>query len=262
MTIALAACGGGSSGGGASSSAPVVPAGPTVANTSASQYLPESQGNVWTFSSGGSIRDLGAGNLVCSCAISGVPLENFGFYSPSGSLSGIFYFTKGVYPNGVLSGRFITYLTGVSNDGGATILLSAYSLDGSITGIGSIDDNPTAGEMFTFTPGLAFQPSDISTITSIGGTQLYGSNQIITSIAQDTLQSGTANFGFGYARGVGFVNISAQGQTMMISSFSINATTAHASGRNVEGTRAVLARAATESERNVAATIVAGLFQR
>jgi hypothetical protein len=219
-TVALAACGGGGSGGGGS--APAVPAPPPPANTSLAYYLPLAPGNVWTFDTGGSFRDLGSGTLLCGgCAIQGVTIEAVAIVSPSGTQTGIFYYAKGVYPSGTLAGRNITYLTGISNDGGNTILLTAYSLDGRIPGLGAIDDSPTPGEYFSFVSG-AYNASATAAINSVGGAQSY-QNTTIANVALTTLSSPAITpINFGFAQGVGFTSLSYQGQTTKLTSFSVS----------------------------------------
>lgn len=255
--IMLAACGGGSSGGGS-----VTPAGPQRANTSLSYYLPEAAGNSWTFSSGGSIRDLGSGSLNCGgCPIQGVAIESLGLYSPSGTSSGIFYYTKGTYPIAPLAGHSVTYLTGVSNDGGQTILLTAYSLDGTIPGLGAIDDRPQANETF-FINSNSYGGSASATINSVGGTQPYGS-AFIDSIAATTLSAPAAGvtIGFSFAQGVGFSSVSYQGQTITLTSFNVNTSSAHAVAREVKALHTLNASSASDSVvASVESAAISSLF--
>ena len=224
--ISLTACGGGGGG-----SAP--PPGPTIANTSASQYLPLSAGNTWTFSAGGSLRDVGSVSLSCGgCKIQGTRAEQIGLYSATGTLTGTLYIEKGVYTTGAYAGHAMTYFTGISQDGGLTVIVGDYSLDGKITGDVVMDDTPTAGEVTTFAPGTGVVSNPaVSTIASVGGTEPFGNNQIVNSIATSTLASGTTTLGFGFARGVGFTSVSTSGSTLTVSSFSINAATAYSAAR-------------------------------
>jgi hypothetical protein len=151
-----------------------------------------------------------------------VTIEAIGIFSPSGQQSAIFYYAKGVYPFGTLAGRNVTYLTGLSNDGGDTILLTAYSLDGRVPGLGAIDDNPTPGEYFSFVSIAAYNASATASIDSVGGTQPYQSTTL-NNVALTTLSSPAITpINFGFAQGVGFTSISYQGQTTKLTSFAVN----------------------------------------
>ena len=234
LLLSLTACGGGGGGGSSTvGSGYVPPPGPTIANTSAPQYLPMSAGNLWTFSNNSSIRDLGSVSLKCgSCAIQGTKVEQIALYSATPALIAIFYMEKGVYPTGPYAGHTMTYFTGISQDGGATVTVGDYSLDGKITGDVVMDDTPAAGEVTTFAPGTGSTLSPaVSTITSVGGTEPFANNTVINSIAADTLASGSTILGWGFARGVGFTSLSTNSSTLAMSAFSINVATAYSAAR-------------------------------
>ena len=253
VAVSLAACGGGGGGGSRST----VPATVPPANTSLPYYVPLAAGNVWTFDNGGSFRDLGAGTLVCGgCAIQGTTIEAIGLVNASGTQSGIFYYAKGVYPYGVLAGRNITYLTGVSSDGGTTIQLAAYSFDGRIPGLGAIDDTPTPGEYFSFASG-AYNGSATATIDSVGGTQPY-QNTTLTNVALTTLSSPAITpINFGFAQGVGFSSVSVQGATTKLTSFAVSRSSRAA----VRAAQSFRAAASTPSQTRIAVdAIVRGFF--
>jgi hypothetical protein len=261
LFVPLAACGGG--GGSSPVTTPVTPPTTppsTVANTSATQYLPLGAGNTWTYTSGGSMRDLGSISLPCSgCAIQGIAIESIGVYSPAGTQAGIFYYSKGSYPSGTYAGHAVTYFNGLSKDGGITVLTLEYSLDGKVPGVVVMDDAPTVGESFSFAAGAgsAIFPAT-SNITSIGGTQALGANTTINNVAQDLLSQSTSTFGFGFARGVGFASITTGGTTLNLSSFSINAATAFDAKRQSMSVQPRTVRPATPAEL---ATIPAMLNQ-
>ena len=243
LVLSLAACGGGGGG-----STP--PPGPSIANTAAPQYLPLSAGNTWTFSGGGSLRDTGSVSLQCGgCKIQGTRAEIIGLYSASGTLTGTLYIEKGVYTTGTYAGHAMTYFTGISNDGGLTVIVGDYSLDGKITGDVVMDDTPSAGEVTSFAPGTGVTTNPaVSTITSVGGTEPFGTNQIVNSIATSTLASGSTTLGFGFARGVGFTSISTSGSTLTVSSFSINAATAYSAARQPMRVQLTSVRQGTSAE--------------
>jgi hypothetical protein len=212
---ALSACGGGS---GSST-----PAGPNVANTANSSYLPLAAGNTWTFNSGGKIVDSGRLILACNCPQNGKSFESHDFYNPSGQYAGSFVLGKGLWPlAGPLQGHKITYLVGTSSNYGATITLGFESFDGTIPGNPMIDDTPTTGEYFTATAGAS---STTTTITSVGGIQAYGANQVINNIA-NTLITGTGittPVALAMARGVGYTSLSSNGATAQLTNFTVDA---------------------------------------
>ncbi len=248
LFVPLTACGGG--GGGSSPvSTPTAPPN-TVANTSATQYLPLTAGNTWTYTSGGTMRDLGSISLSCNgCAIQGIKTEGIGLYSPAGVQSGIFYYSKGSYPSGTYAGHAVTYFTGLSQDGGNTVLTLEYSLDGKVPGVVVIDDAPTAGESFGFAAGAGSSAYPAtSNITSVGGTQTLGANTTINNVAQEVLTQSTSSFGFGFARGVGFANLTISGTLLNISSFSVNAATAFDVKRQTMAVQPRTVRPATAAE--------------
>jgi hypothetical protein len=127
-----------------------------------------------------------------------------------------------VYPFGTLAGRNVTYLTDISTDGGNTILLTTYSLDGRVPGLGAIDDNPTPGEYFSFVSVAAYNAGATAAIDSVGGTQAYQSTTI-DNVALTTLSSPAITpINFGFAQGVGFTSIPYQGQTTKLTSLSVS----------------------------------------
>jgi len=251
LLLSLTACGGGGGGGSSTvGSGYVPPPGPTIANTSAPQYLPLSAGNTWTFSIGGSLRDLGSVSLSCGgCKIQGSRAEQIGLYSGSGTVTGILYMEKGVYTTGAYAGHAMTYFTGISQDGGASVIVGDYSLDGKITGDVVMDDTPISGETTSFAPGTGVVPNPaVSTITSVGGTEPFANNTVINSIATSTITSGTSTIGWGFARGVGFTSLSATGSLLTVSSFSINPATAYSVARQPMTIEPTAVRQGTSAE--------------
>lgn len=205
----VAACGGG---GGGSSTPPV----PPVANTSLTNYLPLATGNTWTFASGGRIVDVGSSSLQCSCAYNGGRIEGHDLTSQSGAYGGTFLYAKAAGVEG--SGAPITYLVGISQDHGQTIQLagSTSTNKGVIPGLGVMDDNPSVSETFMDTVG------DTSTIGSVNQSVTYG-GATYDNDATDTISgSGFSSIVFGFARGVGYTNVSYQGQSTTLASFSVN----------------------------------------
>jgi hypothetical protein len=218
----LTACGGGgggsSSAGGSFTSAPIR----TTANTSNSAYLPLLAGNTWTFQSGGIITDAGAIQLVCSCPISNKSVERLNVTDPNGTFGGAFYFAKGAWPSGANANHRITYLVGVRTATATSITPTYQSTDGSIPGVPAMDDTPANGEVLGLSTMI---PSNSTTTTfqSVGGTQAYGTNQVIVNMASATVTSGGTSVGFIFAQGVGYASVNTSTQTNLLTSFSINA---------------------------------------
>jgi hypothetical protein len=209
----LAACGGG---GNASGSTPVIP----VGNTSLSHYLPLSVGNTWLFSSGGRINDSSTGVLSCTCTYNGGQIEGHDIISPTGAYSGTFYYAK--QAGAVGSGAPVTFLVGSSTNHGATLVLvgSTATANGTIPGIGVIDDNPYVGESFSDPIG------DASTITAVGQTANYSTVQYV-NVATDTLSGpsvGPAGVLWSFARGVGYTSLSLAGVNATLTSFTASST--------------------------------------
>jgi hypothetical protein len=200
--LSLTACGGGGGGGSAT------PPGPTYANTSSIYYLPMHAGNVWTFTSAGSIRDIGAGSLTCSCAINNVPLERLNLVNPDGSVAGAFYFSKVTSSQ---TGAVLTDLVGVSTGTSTAVQLVT---DGVHYGLPIMDDHAFVGEAWSYS-------NESSTITSVGNNQSYGS-QMIRSVNTDAF-TGAGNWTWSFAQGVGPTSVSMSGQTITLTSFSIDA---------------------------------------
>lgn len=248
----LAGCGGGGGGGGGSS--PPVPQGPTVANTSSPEYLPLLTGNNWTFQSGGTISDVGPRTIVCSCSINNKTVERLDLTSPGGASAGSFYYAKGTWPNAPYAGHKITYLVGVRKASSTTITPAYYNTDGSVPGAPMMDNAPTSGEVLSLN---AMNPPDptTTTIQSAGGTQPYGSNQIIQSIATATTSLGSSSIAFAYAQGVGFTNVISSGQSNLLTAFSINAISSQSVRREAERMDV-----AGGNPANALRTVVAGLF--
>jgi hypothetical protein len=232
--LSLTACGGGGGGGGAT------PPGPTYANTSSIYYLPMHAGNVWTFNSGGSIRDNGAGSLTCSCAINNVPLEQLNLVEPNGAISGSFYLTK---TTSLQSGAVLTSLVGIGTSGSTTVQLVT---DGVHYGLPIMDDHGFVGEAWSYT-------NESSTITSVGNNQSYGS-QMIRSVNTDAF-TGAGSWTWSFAQGIGPTSISINGQTITLTSFSIDAVNSQDVVRTPTSRQALAASNTPATSADVAALV-------
>lgn len=219
--LLVTACGGGGG------SSPGAPAAPPAANTSLPYYLPLASGNTWTFSTGGRFVDVGSGTLQCTCASNGGKIEGHDLISTTDSYGGTFEYAKAAGIAG--SGASVTYLVGISMDHGQTIQLagSAATNKGILPGLGEMDDSPSASETFSDAGG------DTSTIGSVNQTVTYG-GATYAQVATDTI-SGTnvSSIVFGFARGVGYASVSYQGQSAILSSYSVNKQTSYAAQREL-----------------------------
>ncbi len=208
--LLLVACGGGGGGGGAVNNPPP----PTFLNTASSFYMPESAGNIWRFSSGGSITDSGSGSLSCSCVADGITMEGMDITTPAGAYNSTLFLAKG-NP----FGHNDTFLIGISTDHGTSIALVGPSQLGTgeiVPGIGLIDDNPQVNEAW-FAGGAS------STITAVGGIlKIAGGN--INNVANDTLSGAGLDNGFSFSRGVGWASVRSGTQVTPLVSFTIGAT--------------------------------------
>ncbi len=61
------------------------------------------------------------------------------------------------------------------------------------------------------------------TVQSVNGTQAYGSNQVINSIATSGLTQSGSTATFSFAQGVGFTNFNSGTTTNLLTFFSIDA---------------------------------------
>ncbi|MDQ2818528.1 MAG: hypothetical protein M3T49_10045 [Candidatus Eremiobacteraeota bacterium] len=223
LAIAAAACGGG--GGGSSPGPPPI----SYANTALPYYLPLAAGNQWKFANGGVIDDTGPSVLSCNgCAYDGGALEDLDVINPSGAYALTFYFAK-ASPFGTND----TFLVAFSSDHGSTITLIGPFVSGNVQvvpGIGVISDTPQVNQSWSDN-GLT------SVIQSVGGTQSYGSNQQIKNIAVDTItgvnNGQTQTITWGFAQGVGFTSINFNGQSALLTSFSVSTTGSHSAIRKV-----------------------------
>lgn len=86
--------------------------------------------------------------------------------------------------------------------------------DGVQYGLPIMDDHAFVGESWSYT-------NESSTITSVGNNQSYGS-QMIRSVNTDAFTGG-GNWTWSFAQGVGPTSISMSGQTITLTSFSIDA---------------------------------------
>ena len=214
----LAACGGG--GGGGATPAPPPPA-LTPANTANPAFLPLANGNAWTMQSG-KITDIGLITLVCSCPINNKQVERVNLTASDGTFAGALYFAKGNWPNAPYAGHHVTYLVGVRTATATGITPAYQSADGTIPGFPVMDDAPVANETFSF---AAMNPPDSSVVTmqSVGGTQAYGVNQVINSIATAALTQAGSTATFSFAQGVGFTNFNSGTTTNVLVAFAIDA---------------------------------------
>jgi hypothetical protein len=228
-SLAFAACSGG----------PGTPTtGPKTANTNVPGYLPFGSGDSWTFSNGAKITDEGSSTLTgCSCSLDGVTtVERMDLVSSSGTYTGSLIYTKGTWALAPYTGHNLTYLVGISDDEGTTVIPFFYSTDLTIRGIPAIDDTPVAGESFIVPPvaetGIG---SGSLTITTAGTNQTLGAERII-NVATTTLVAvvdGTSmTTNFSYAPGVGFTVVALAGPSMTLSSFSLSGATAGSVARN------------------------------
>lgn len=233
--LALTACGGGGGGGGSAT-----PPGPTYANTSSIYYLPMHAGNVWTFSSGGSIRDNGQGSLTCSCAINNVPMEQLNLVNPSGTIAGSFFLAK---TTSAQTGAVLTTLVGVGTGTSTSVLLVT---DGIHYGLPIMDDHAFAGESWAYT-------SESSTITAVGNNQSYGS-QMIRSVNSDAFTGG-GNWTWSFAQGVGPTSVSMGGQTITLTSFSIDAVNSQDVSRQPMSRQALAVSSTPATSADIAALI-------
>jgi hypothetical protein len=237
--VGLAACGGGGGGGGGS----VAPPTTTIANTSSPFFLPVKSGNRWVFSTGGTFVDTGRGTISCACTINGQVAERIDLNDPTGAYSGTYIFSKSTSGSST-----IDTLLGSSTDHGATVSLLTDGLGH--YGIPVNDSNAFAGENWANAGGT-------SRITGVNGTQAYGS-AVIQSINTDTLTASTTSLTWGFARGVGFTSVSANGQTTTLTSFSIDATGSQAFDRSSASVRVMAVTGVSAPEQ--AASLARALF--
>jgi hypothetical protein len=213
--VALAACGGGGGGGGGTGGPPPV----QIANTSSPFFLPSKAGNRWVFSSGGSFNDVGRFTVSCTCAINGLPNEGMDIRDPSGTYSSTFYFAKTTSTQ--TSGTLDTFIA-LSSDHGATV---QFITDGNGNyGLPVNDSAAFVGEHWT-------NSGETSTETAVNGTQPYNA-QIIQNVNTDQFSGPQLNLTWGFARGVGFTSLSMSGQTVTLSSFTIDVAGSQSVGRS------------------------------
>jgi hypothetical protein len=214
----LAACGGG---GGSGPPPPPPPPTLTPANTANPAFLPLASGNTWTLQTG-KMTDIGLITILCSCTINNKQIERVNLIAADGSFAGALYFAKGNWPNAPYAGHHVTYLVGVRTATANGVTLAYQSSDGTIPGYPIMDDTPVAGQTFSM---AALNPPDSSVITiqSVGGTQAYGVNQVINSIATAALTQSGSTATFSLAQGVGFTNFNSSTTTNLLVSFAIDA---------------------------------------
>ncbi len=248
LTVTLAGCGGG--GGGSvvpaaqninatpapAATATPVPATPRptvaptatpipIANTSVQSYMPFHVGNTWTFTNGSRMVDGGSGFVTCTCVINNYPIERIDLYNTAGYI-GSQVLAKGNWPLSPLSGHRITYIVGTMAAQTGTINFIGYSSDGIVPGVPLIDDAPTAGEYFTFTPSGG--STITTTIPIVNDTQQLGSS-IIDDVAFVGVSGQGLSIAYSFAQGVGFTGLGSNDSAIILSSFSVNpsSTTDH-----------------------------------
>jgi hypothetical protein len=132
---------------------------------------------------------------------------------------GTFYFTKAPSAN---TGGLLTDIIGTSSPGDAAI---TFITNGTLYGLPIMDDNAFQNENW------AYVGAETSTITSIGGTQQFsGPYVLINDINTDAL-TGDLTLNWSFAKGVGPTSIALNGQTITLTSFSINPTASQSQDR-------------------------------
>jgi hypothetical protein len=224
-SLAFAACSGG----------PGTPnTGPKTVNTNVPGYLPFGSGDNWTFSNGATITDAGSSTLSgCSCALDGVTtVERMDLAASGGGYTGSLIYTKGTWELAPYTGHALTYLVGISEDHGNTVMPFFFSTDLTIPGVPAIDDAPVAGESFTLPPVAETGTGTGSlSITTVGTNQSLGAGRII-NVATTTLVADGQTTNFSYAPGVGFTIVALAGGPMTLSAFSLSGALAGSVVRN------------------------------
>jgi hypothetical protein len=166
------------------------------------------------------MNDVGLGNLTCAgCAINNLPSEGIDLISPSGTYSGTFYYAK---TTSAQSGAVLTDIIGVSTNHGSTVALVT---NGTGTyGLPVMDDHASVGERWSYS-------NESSTITSVGQTQPYGGSALIQNVNADAF-TGALNITWSFAQGVGFTSLSMNGQTITLTSFSVDPASSQSVGRS------------------------------
>ncbi len=219
----LAACSGGGS---------ATPNLTKTANTNVPGYLPFGSGDEWTFSTGATITDKGSSILSgCACGLDGgTTVERMDLATSSGSYVGSLIYAKGTWALAPYAGHALTYLVGLSEDEGTTVAPFFYSADLTVPGVPAIDDAPVANEAFTLPPPSGTGNGSM-TITSVGGTQTLGAENII-KVAATTLTGDGSTTNFNYAPGVGFTYVVLASGPMTLSSFSLAGASAASIARS------------------------------
>lgn len=216
--VLLVACGGGGG-------APVIPTPtpiptptvqPETLNTELPAYLPLARGNLWRFSPGSRMTDVGTFWLVCTCPYSYGLIEEIDIHDRFENFGGSLFFTKQLGTTGTLW----TNLIGVREPGASLVSLiydPRYP-----RGLPLMDDVPVVDETWSVIAGGATEAT--STILSVGGTLPLPNNAQIINVATDEI--GEANFGrtltMSFAQGVGFAQVSIAGRNADLTSFKVD----------------------------------------
>ena len=203
----ISSCGGGNPVGGGA-----LP--PPRANTPISAFLPLGSGNGWTFASGSQMHDAGPASIACTCALTGLAVEQIDVLDATQTYAGSLFYVKVTPTAGPSAGQRLTYLSALSTDHGNTAFYPSDTTDGA-PGVAIMSDSPASGQKFD-----DFNAEAVSTISSINGTQTYQSEQI-TAIAVDQLVASSWNGALGLAQGVGFTSLTSATGSTALTSFTV-----------------------------------------
>ena len=157
-------------------------------------------------------------NDVGPVTITGINLPNtvieaMDIIAPSGVYDGTLYFDTFVSTTPGSIGQVTTDIVGSSTNHGVNV---SVIYDSSGVGIPVMSANAFVGENFVL-PSV-----ETSTITAVGLVQSFGPNQAIRNVNTSTL-SGVLNISFNFGQGVGITSLSYNGQTALLTAFSIDA---------------------------------------